>query len=76
MQVVQKGDPEREVLGRSQGGFSTNFPPRAEGGGRPLAILLTAGQRHEAVVFEALLEQSNQAPGARSAQAAAQVRRG
>jgi hypothetical protein len=45
------------VLGRSQGGFSTNFPPRAEGGGRPLAILLTAGQRHEAVVFEALLRQ-------------------
>ena len=57
MQVVQNGDPEREVLGRSQGGFSTNFPPRAEGGGRPLAILLTAGQRHEAVVFEALLRQ-------------------
>ena len=57
MQVVQKGDAEREVLGRSQGGFSTNFPLQAEGGGRPLAILLTAGQRHEAVVFETLLRQ-------------------
>ncbi len=28
-----------------------------KGGGRPLTFLLTAGQRHEAVVFEALLEQ-------------------
>ena len=30
---------------------------RAEGGGKPHVVVLTAGQRHEAVVFEALLEQ-------------------
>ena len=39
-------------------------------------FLLTAGQRHEAVVFEALLEQGAvKHPGARSAQAAAQAGR-
>jgi hypothetical protein len=48
MQLVQKGDPEREALGRSQGGFSTKIHLRAEEGGRPLTFLLTAGQRHEA----------------------------
>jgi transposase len=30
---------------------------RAEGGGKPLTFLLPAGQRHEAVVVEALMEQ-------------------
>jgi transposase len=43
-------------LGRSQGGFSTKIHLRAEGGGKPIALLLTAGQRHEQVMFEALME--------------------
>lgn len=30
---------------------------RAEGGGKPLTFVVTAGQRHEAVVFEQLMEQ-------------------
>src|SRR5919202_911632 len=30
---------------------------RAEGGGKPMAIVLTSGQRHEQSVFEALMEQ-------------------
>jgi hypothetical protein len=54
---VQKGDPEREALDRSEGGFITKIHLRAGGGGRPLTFLIAAGQRHEAVVFEALLEQ-------------------
>src|SRR3712207_997623 len=29
---------------------------RAEGGGKPVAILITAGERHEQSVFEALME--------------------
>ncbi|GAC1443411.1 MAG: hypothetical protein NVSMB52_01790 [Chloroflexota bacterium] len=43
-------------MGRSQGGFSTKIHLRAEGGGKPMALLLTAGQRHEQVMFEALME--------------------
>src|SRR5947209_10040724 len=45
-----------EPLGRSQGGFSTKIHIRAEGGGKPLVLLLTAGQRHEQIMFEALME--------------------
>jgi len=43
-------------LGRSQGGFSTKIHFRAEGRGKPIAFLLTAGQRHEQTEFEALME--------------------
>lgn len=44
-------------MGRSRGGFSTKIHLRAEGYGKPLALLLTAGQRHEATVFEPLMDQ-------------------
>jgi transposase len=43
-------------LGRSQGGFSTKIHLRAEGGGKPLVVLITAGQRHEQTMFEPLME--------------------
>jgi transposase len=43
-------------LGKSQGGFSTKVHLKAEGGGKPLTILLTPGQRHEATMLEALLD--------------------
>jgi transposase len=46
-----------EALGRSQGGFSTKIHVRVEGNGRPMTFILTAGQRHEAVVFERLMQQ-------------------
>jgi transposase len=49
------GHPD-EALGRSKGGFSTKIHVRAEGGGRPMVTLITAGQRHEQSVFEALME--------------------
>jgi transposase len=45
-----------EALGRSQGGFSTKIHLRAEGEGKPIAFLITGGQRHEQSVFEALME--------------------
>jgi transposase len=38
-------------LGRSQGGVSTQIHVRAAGRGKPLALLSTAGQRHEQTVF-------------------------
>lgn len=47
----------REALGRSQGGFSTKIHLRTEGNGKPVTFLLTVGERHEAVVFEPLMEQ-------------------
>jgi transposase len=50
-------DAETEALGRSQGGFSTKVHVRAEGGGKPMTIVITPGQRHETVAFEPLMEQ-------------------
>jgi transposase len=52
----RKGGQEQQALGRSRGGFSTKLHLRAEGGGKPLAFLVTAGQRHEQSVFEPLME--------------------
>lgn len=48
---------QREALGWSKGGFSTKIHLRCEGNGRPITFLLTVGERHEAVVFEQLMEQ-------------------
>jgi hypothetical protein len=45
-----------EALGRSKGGISTKIHLRAEGGGKPIALLITAEQRHEQTVFETLIE--------------------
>lgn len=48
---------EREALGYSKGGFSTKIHLRCDGNGLPVTFLLTVGERHEAVVFERLMEQ-------------------
>ncbi len=45
-----------EALGRSQGGYSTKLHLRAEGGGKPIAAVLTSGGRHEQVALEALMD--------------------
>jgi hypothetical protein len=57
MRRGQEGNPAAEALGRSQGGFSTKVHLRAEGGGKPMTLALTPGQRNEATVFACLLEQ-------------------
>lgn len=44
-------------MGYSRGGFGTKIHLRVDGNGRPLAFLITEGERHEAVVFEALMAQ-------------------
>ena len=49
-------DAAAEALGCGRGGFSTKVHLRAEGGGKPLALLLTPGQQHEASAFDALME--------------------
>jgi len=50
---------QREALGRSKGGFSSKIHLRCDGNGLPLTFLLTVGERHEAVVFEQLMEQGS-----------------
>ncbi len=37
--------------------YGTKVHLRVDGNGRPLTFLITEGERHEAVVFEALMEQ-------------------
>lgn len=51
------GGAATEARGRGRGGFSTKVHLRAEGGGKPLPLLLTPGQRHEASAFAALMTQ-------------------
>lgn len=45
-----------EALGRSRGGFTTKLHLACDGRGRPLAVLLTEGQRHDSTQLEALLD--------------------
>lgn len=47
---------ENETLGRSRGGFSTKPHIRADRRGKPLILLVTAGQRHEQTMFVPLME--------------------
>lgn len=48
---------DAEGLGRSRGGFSTKIHVRAEGGGKPVTLLVTPGQRHDSMALEPLMEQ-------------------
>jgi transposase len=43
-------------LGASRGGLSTKLHLRTDGGGRPLVILATPGQRHEVTQLQRLLD--------------------
>jgi hypothetical protein len=45
-----------EALGRSRGGFTTKLHLAVDGRGRPLAVRVTEGQRHESTQLAALLE--------------------
>jgi transposase len=56
-QVLKKnGSADDQALGRSRGGFSTKIHERAEGGGKPIVLLVTGGERHESRYLEPLLE--------------------
>ncbi|MFI0544257.1 IS5 family transposase [Streptomyces sp. WSLK1-3] len=44
------------ALGRSRGGLTTKIHLACDGRGRPLAVLLTPGQRHDSVCARPLLE--------------------
>ena len=51
------GQAQAEALGRSQGGFSTKLHLRAEGGGKPMTVVLTGGERHEQIALEGVPDQ-------------------
>ncbi|WP_208029935.1 transposase [Streptomyces cyanogenus] len=49
-------EPEDHALGRSRGGLTSKIHLACEGKGRPLAILVTPGQRHDSICARPLLE--------------------
>jgi transposase len=49
------GGQADQALGRSRGGFSTKIHVRAESGGKPMALVLSGGERHESLYVEPLL---------------------
>ncbi|MFF7505402.1 IS5 family transposase [Streptomyces lavendulae] len=49
-------EPDDHALGRSRGGLTTKIPLACDGRGRPLAVLLTPGQRHDGVCARPLPE--------------------
>jgi transposase len=51
-----RGGQEGEALGRSRGGFSTKLHVRADRRGKPLVLLVTAGQRHDQTQFVPLMQ--------------------
>ncbi|MET4108346.1 transposase [Hymenobacter sp. UYP22] len=50
-------EKKAQCLGRSRGGLTTKLHVVCDGAGTPLALLLSAGQRHDAPQFEPLCEQ-------------------
>jgi transposase len=54
-----------EALGRSRGGFSTKLHVRADRQGKPLVLLVTAGERHDQMLFEPLMQQGQVKRGGR-----------
>ncbi|MFJ4824138.1 IS5 family transposase [Streptomyces bacillaris] len=49
-------EPDGEALGRSRAGLTTKIPLARDGSGRPLALLITPGQRHDGVCAQPLPE--------------------
>ena len=52
----QRGAPAKEAVGRSRGGFTTKVHLPCERSGKPLVVVLTAGERHEQPVLPLLME--------------------
>ncbi|WP_369276473.1 IS5 family transposase [Streptomyces sp. R11] len=49
-------EPDDHALGRSRGGLTTKVHLACDGKGRPLAVLVTPGQRHDSICAQPLLE--------------------
>ncbi|MEV5427598.1 IS5 family transposase [Streptomyces cellulosae] len=52
----QQDEPDDHALGRSRGGLTTKIHLACDGKGRPLALPVTPGQRHDSVCARPLLE--------------------
>jgi Transposase DDE domain len=52
---TEAGQPDREALGRSRGGYTTKVHIAADTRCRPVARVVTAGQRHDSIAFEAVM---------------------
>ncbi|MEU0068743.1 IS5 family transposase [Streptomyces sp. NPDC006332] len=52
----RQDEPDDHALGRSRGGLTTKIHLACDGQGRPLAILITPGRRHDSVCAQPLLE--------------------
>ena len=48
-------EPADHALGRSRGGYGSKIHLACDGKGLPMAVTVTAGQRHEATQFEAVM---------------------
>ncbi|MEV5089436.1 IS5 family transposase [Streptomyces griseoincarnatus] len=53
---ISGDEPDDHALGRSRGGLTTKVHLACDGKGRPLALLVTLGQRHDSVCARILLE--------------------
>jgi transposase len=53
----RKRGPERNALGRSRGGFSTEINARTNSEGLPMGIVITPGQAHDVTAFPALMQE-------------------
>jgi transposase len=49
-------EPDDHALGRSRGGLTTKIHLACDGKGRPLAVLVTRGQRHDSICARPLPE--------------------
>ena len=49
------GEPADHALGRSRGGLSTKIHLAADGGARPLAFTVSAGQAGDAPAFDTVM---------------------
>ncbi|MFF3484141.1 transposase [Streptomyces sp. NPDC002701] len=52
----RQDEPDDHALGRSRGGLTTRIHLACDGKGRPLAVLVTPGQRHDSICAQPLLE--------------------
>jgi transposase len=50
------GEPADHALGRSQGGFGAKVHLVCDAEGNGLGVIVTPGQRHESVLFEAVMD--------------------
>lgn len=49
-------EPSDHALGRSRGGFTSKFHLLVDGNGLPIAVQVSPGQRHDSVLFEAVMD--------------------